>query len=396
MEALLENLLEKIEHNGLRFGGRIPECHMEYDGKYRLGSGGGWTDSFWVGIFYLAYAYTGQEKYLALADGYQDFFRRRIVNTEESNQENGYLKLDHDVGFLFSITQAARYRLTRDPEAKEIALKAANVLMERYHEKGGFIRAWDTWKWETDQEFIREKKGKVIIDSMMNLPLLFWAYQETGGEEYYRVAKTHADTVMRYMVRGDGSTYHTYNFDPETGAPLQGRTRQGYSDQSCWSRGQAWAIYGFGLAFEATKDSVYLETAKKTAEYYVSHLGAGQMPAWDFAATHQPFCPWDSSAAAIAAAGVAQLARQTVGEESARYQALAEKLLDSLTKLCGTQDFAQFEPFLLHGSIGPNYQEGTVTDAARISAEQGLVYGDYFYFEALLRLESPEFHPFWL
>lgn len=263
MEALLENLLEKIEHNGLRFGGRIPECHMEYDGKYRLGSGGGWTDSFWVGILYLAYAYTGQEKYLALADGYQDFFRRRIVNTEESNQENGYLKLDHDVGFLFSITQAARYRLTRDPEAKEIALKAANVLMERYHEKGGFIRAWDTWKWDTDQEFIREKKGKVIIDSMMNLPLLFWAYQETGGEEYYRVAKTHADTVMRYMVRGDGSTYHTYNFDPETGAPLQGRTRQGYSDQSCWSRGQAWAIYGFGLAFEAQRTAFTWKPQKR-------------------------------------------------------------------------------------------------------------------------------------
>ena len=394
-QETIQKLLEKTERNGLRFDGKIPQCWMQYDGTYRLYNGGGWTDSFWVGIFYLAYAYTNDKKYLSIADKYQEFFRHRVVNTDESCQKYQVPPLDHDIGFLFSLTEVARYQLTQDPEAKEIALKAAEILKGRFNEKGGFIRAWNSWP-QDSAEFREEKRGKMIIDCMMNIPLLYWAYEQTGDESFHLVAKTHADMVMKYIVREDYSTYHTYNFNPETGEPLGGRTQQGYSDQSCWSRGQAWAIYGFGLAYQAEKDPAYLKTAEGLVTYYVEHLGAGKMPAWDLEATQFPFCPWDSSAAAIAAAGVVQLAEVTSGEKAERYKALAKDLLTHLTGLCGTEAFKEFEPFLLHGSIGPNFQQDKQIPTQDIFAEQGLVYGDYFYLEALMRLEKPGFHTFWL
>ena len=136
-------------------------------------------------------------------------------------------------------------------EAKNSAIKAADCLLERWKPKGEFIQAWGNIH---DNAMYR-----LIIDCMLNLPLLYWATDVTGDAKYREIATKHAKTCRSVIIRPDGTTYHTYYFDPETGAPLRGVTHQGFSDDSCWARGQAWGIYGFALSYAYTKNDVFIE-----------------------------------------------------------------------------------------------------------------------------------------
>lgn len=306
MKNILEKTCARTYSNAQRFDGKIPVNSTDAFGKFKLG-GGGWTDGFFVGMLYLAYAYTKDDRFLKCADVYQPYFERRAENDADWCEKNGVLPLDHDIGFIFKLTQIYRYKLTDDKNAAALAMKAADILAMRYNPKGQFIRAWDTWKWDTDLEFIEAKKGKIIIDSMMNLALLFWASEYSGNEKYKNIAVHHADTVAKYILRPDGSTFHQFDFDPETGAPKQGVTGQGYSDDSCWSRGQAWAIYGFCEAYEYTKNEKYLQISEKAAEYFLAHLMPAGLPLWDFSCEKLAFSPYDASAAAVALSGLISL-----------------------------------------------------------------------------------------
>ncbi len=383
----MQNILDKVKRNGYSFEGKVPENHMMPDGKYRLGNGGSWTDGFYVGVFNMCYALSGDKDFLELAARYDEMLDRRIENTDEINEKYNYLKLDHDVGMIFLPANGFRYRLNGNEKDKETLIKAAAVLACRFNEKGGFIRAWDTWKWDKDEQFIEEKKGKVIIDSMMNIPLLFQVAEITGDKSYYEIAERHANTVADNIVRSDYSTYHSFNFNHKTGEPVCGRTVQGYSDESCWSRGQAWAVYGFALAYKYTKNERFIEVAKNTAEYFMSHLSPVDMPTWDFSAASLAFAPWDSAASAICASGLLEIYALTKDE---KYKAYAERLLKALEKFASTEGYDDCQPLFLHGVVGSAYRDDDPNKLVNRSIGQALVYTDYFYLECKLKLRGEE------
>jgi len=384
----IEQMLVKIDNNGMRFNGKFPVNRMLSDGKYSLVDSGGWLDGFYVGIFNMAYAITKDRKFLKHSQKYDSFINARMQCDDEKDSEKGLIPLGHDIGFLALPTVGLRYSLTKSKKDEELLLKGADALMRRYNEKGKFIRAWDAMEGDSP-EFAEEKKGKAIIDSMMNLPLLFKASEITGDESYYNVAYSHAKTMQKYILREDFSTYHTYNFNPKTGEPIGGKTVQGYSDCSCWSRGQSWAVYGFALAYKYTKEISFLVSAQKAAMYFMNNLTALDMPCWDFAVKNERFAPWDSSAAAICASGLMEISEQLANKSQKEfYEGQAKRLLNALYNLCSTHNYPSAEPFLLHGCSGPAFKKEGFKEGVIPNADQPMVFGDYFLFEALFRQHS--------
>jgi len=391
MNVTIGEVIKKIKYNAICYKGMLPGCSMKSDGKYLLNNGGGWTDGFYIGLLNIAYILSGDEQFLDFAAEYDEFLEKRIKNTNEINEANGYLKLDHDVGMIFLPANGFRYSLNKNKKDEEILIKAAKVLCERFNEKGGFIRAWDTWKWDTDEAFIEEKKGKVIIDSMMNIPLLFKVSEITGEKEYYDIALRHAHTVADNIVREDFSTFHSYNFDYKTGKPMCGKTVQGYSDDSCWSRGQAWAVYGFALAYKYTKEERFIEISKNTAEYFMNNLTAVDIPCWDFAAKDEVFAPWDSAAATICASGLLEIYEIT---DDKKYYDYAIRLLDAIERFCLTVGYDKCQPLILHGCVGTAYSKGNENNLINRSIGQALIYSDYFYLECKLKLSKNKIRVF--
>ncbi len=386
----MEKVLQKIKQNGCSFGGRIPVSHMNADGTYALNNGGSWTDGFYIGVFHLAYLLSGDEEFREIADSYREFISLRVQNTDEVSGKYHFPKLDHDVGMIFLPSAGFGYHRFGSPEDRDILIRAADTLKERFNEKGNFIRAWNTWGDDTP-EFAAEKKGKIIIDSMMNIPLLYQVSEITGDPSYYEVAYKHAQTVAKYIVRQDYSTYHTYNFDPQTGRPIGGKTHQGYADESCWSRGQSWAVYGFALSYKYTKDPRFLDLAEKTARYFMEHLSAVDLPAWDFSTTDFEFVPWDASASVICASGLLELAELT-GQNAFREDAI--RLLNALERYCLTDGYEGCQPLILHNTAGPVYQENNLNELKVRAIDQASVYADYFYLECKLKMSSEKLRIF--
>jgi len=384
---IIEQICNTTYKNGIRFNGKIPVSTTYADGKYHLTNGGGWTDSFYIGMLYLAYAYTQDSKYIDIADKYQPFFRLRADNDPQWCEDNAMIPLDHDTGFIFSLSQVRRYRLINDINAKKIAIDAARILLSRFHEKGQFIRAWDTWKWDDNPKFIEEKKGKMIIDSMMNISLLFWAGLETGDENFTRKAKSHADTVAKYIVRDDGSTFHQFNFNPATGEPINGCTGQGYSDDSCWSRGQSWAIYGFSQTYLNTNDNKYLDIALKCAYYFIDNLTVAGLPLWDFSCTTKPFRPYDSSAAAIALSGLLNI-DYCINDE--KIKSAIKNIFNGIMKNCYALHIDDWESVLLHACVGPAYHDQNDNLLINPNVDCPIIYADYYFMESLLKMYDAE------
>lgn len=387
-QNLLSAITERIKNNCGKYEGCIPNAVANREGRYDCQTGGHWTDGFWPGLLLLANVCTQSDVYMREFERYIPFLEERVANDPAVNARKGYLGLDHDVGFIFYLTAVFHHRLTGSPRSAKIGLQAAEVLAARFQEEGAFIRAWDDWEHDTP-EFREEKKGKAIIDSLMNLPLLFWASRQTGEAKYADIAASHAGTLMRNIVREDGSTYHTYQFDPVTGEPKGGKTAQGYADDSCWSRGQAWALYGFALAYRHTSDTGMLATALRCAEYWRrSLLPDGDAP-WDFAAPRTDRLPIDTSAMAIAACGLLELA-SLLPERSDLLQ-LARTTVSRLINAHLVPASLEPNAFLLHGCVGPSYFKGSREEATGeygYGTDLPLIYGDYFFYEALLRLCS--------
>ena len=204
-----------------------------------------------------------------------------------------------DLGFMFMTSYGNAYRLTGKAQYRTKLLKAARTLAARYEPGVGAIRSWGQ---------MGTPQVKVIVDTLMNLDLLFWASAHGGDASWAVLARQHALTTLRDHVRGDGSVFHVVTYDRATGAVLSRTNQQGASDSSTWSRGQAWALHGFAVAYAATGDAQLLTGARRTADYYLDHLPGDAVPYWDFQAPGIPSAPKDSSAAAIAAAGLFKLA----------------------------------------------------------------------------------------
>jgi unsaturated chondroitin disaccharide hydrolase len=287
--------------------------------------------------------------------------------------QNEYYRLDHDMGFMWTLTSVARYKLLGEGNSKRRALLAANLLMGRFNVNGNFIRAWNPW---TEGE---DNRGVAIIDCLMNLPLLFWATEETGDPRFRGVAEKHAGTVLQHFIRNDGAVHHIIRFNPETGDFLEAVGGQGYAPESAWSRGAAWAIYGLALCYHYTGDIKYKETAKRVAHFFISHLPEDYVPHWDFRLPAGVDAPRDSSAGAIAACGLLLLAEQSAAEEAPVYRKAGEKILHSLFENYGDWDNQEEEGLILHGTS--HFPEGKYTD-------NPLIYGDYFFVEGLARLKG--------
>lgn len=344
-----------------RLGGAF--LHATRDGRYTTHDADEWTSGFWPGLLLLAFRRTGDPALLAAAAHAEAELERAVCD------DRLYL-LHHDVGFQFSPTAVMRYKLTGDPAGRRRGFLAANLLMGRFNPAGtGFIEAWNT----------EDRRGLVIIDTMMNLPLLFWAAEEFGQPRFRNAALAHARTALRTHVRPDGSTNHIVRFDQATGAPLETRGGQGHAADSCWSRGQSWALYGFALAHRYSCEPDFLAAACRVADNFLAALPPEGVPPWDFRAPDDVDGPRDSSAGAIAASGLLELAALLPTGEGQPYAAAAAELLMALTARCGPAANPDHDALLCHAT--GNLPKGQNIDVA-------LIYGDYYYLEALQKLDG--------
>ncbi len=214
-----------------------------------------WTSGFWTGQIWMAYEMTNDLIYRKAAEKQVTSFLHRIENHIETDH--------HDMGFLYSLSCVAGYKLTGSEEGRIGGMLAAENLISRYQEDGEFIQAWGNVG--ADDNY------RLIIDCLLNLPLLYWASETSGDSKYAEIARKHIDTSLKVIMREDHSTYHTYYFEKGTGKPLYGETRQGYSNDSAWSRGQAWGIYGTALSYMYTGNESYKERFFDIADYFMDH-----------------------------------------------------------------------------------------------------------------------------
>ena len=327
------------------------------------GSNVGWTTSFWTGMLWLSYELTDDERYLRTLENHIQNFKERTEKEIDINT--------HDLGFLYSLSCVAAYKVTGNEAAKSAALTAADLMMRRYVEAAGIFQAWGDMN-------NPEERGRMIIDCLMNLPLLYWASEVTGKDIYKDCAYRHAQNALKYIVREDGTTYHTYFFDTETGAPKFGRTAQGYSDDSCWARGQAWGIYGFALSYIYTKDEKFLEMSKTLANYFLNRSPEDLVVYWDLIFQDGSGEERDSSSSAIAVCGLLELAKHLPeSEEKQYYLNAANMILKSLYENYSTRNDEKSNALILHGVYGKPFNFGV---------DEGNLWGDYFYFEALARV----------
>jgi len=365
-EDAIQFILKKIDENLETFTYKFPSSASRGN-VYDAVDNTDWTACFWTGMLWLAYQNTKDEKYRKVAEiqlkSYQNRIEQRIA-TET-----------HDLGFLYTLSCVFSYKLTGNVEAKRVALLAADVLMERYFEKAGIIQAWGSLDDPT-------QRGRMIIDCCMNLPLLYWASEQTGDPKYFNAARSHVRQAEKYIVRADASTFHTFYMDPETGAPRFGKTAQGFSDASCWARGQAWAIYGFPLSYAYTKDAELLDMTKKVANYYLNRLPEDEVCYWDLVFTSGDE-ERDSSSVPIVACGLLELIKYLPESDPDRaiYEKASQKMLLSLSENYTTKDCPESNGILLHAVYAK--PQGSGIDECNI-------WGDYYYFEALTRLVTTE------
>ena len=318
-----------------------------------------WTNGFWSGLLWQMYGYRESALLRQTAESIEAKLDRSLMNAGG---------MDHDSGFKWLLTAGANFALTGAPASRNRLLLAADNLAGRFNPAGRFLRAWN-------DAGDGRNAGVAIIDCMMNLPLLYKATELTRDPRYKQIAEAHARTAMERFVRPDGSCEHIVVFDPETGAVTEKRGGQGLGPGSAWTRGQAWGLYGFTLSFLHTKNMDYLDTARKIADFFIAHIPESGLVPVDFAQGAD--CPYeDDSAAAITACGLLELGC-AAGE--GRYTDAAGRLLTALLES--------------RCDLDPG-RDGILTRCSAAYHDERhnfpLIYGDYFFVEALLKLAGKE------
>lgn len=321
-----------------------------------------WTNGFWGGMMWQLYHATKDEMYRSIAEDNERKLDRNLLN---------HRGMDHDSGFKWLPTAVADYRVTGNKESFNRGLLAADNLAGRFNPKGRFIRAWN-------DAGDGSRAGWAIIDCMMNLPLLYWAYEETKDPRYVQIATMHADTAMKHFVREDFSVKHIVEFNPVTGEYVKSYGGQGYAEGSSWTRGQAWAVYGFTLSYIHTKEEKYLICAKNIADYFIKNIPDSMRIPVDFM---QPSdCKLeDSTAAAIAACGMLEIANHVEESEKKHYHDAAVKLLKTLyNERCNWSEESD------------NILEKCTAAFHDKEHEFSIIYGDYYFIEAIWKLSGQE------
>ena len=337
----------------------LPDQTWSYCGPYD------WVVSFHAGQLWLALELTGESCFLNAARARRAVFRDILRHRDAQ---------DHDLGFQFSLSCVAEWLLTADLEARELALEAASRLLERYRPDAQYIQAWNA---RSIHGGIRSEfaNGRVIVDTMQNLALLHWAHRETGRGDFAEAANGHATTTLKHLVRADDTSFHTFLFDPASGKPLRGETHQGYADDSCWSRGQAWLIHGYAQCAATTGNLAFLDAARRLAAKAEALMADDDVPVWDYSVPNAKTAPRDSSAGAIMAAGVFILAGLCEPEEALRWHGFGDRLIGGLLDSCDLTGDPKAEGLLGHGAA---HASAGYSDAM-------LPYGDYYFMEALMR-----------
>lgn len=361
LDAAIARVLTRVDRALPQFTTRFP-APSSIDLVYPAIENVEWTNGFWTGMLWLAWELTGAPRYRSAAElQVASFIDRadRAVNVEH-----------HDMGFLYSPSTCAAWALTGAAEAHRASILAADFLLKRFDARSGVIQAWGNLG-NPDQA------GRMIIDCNLNLPLLYWASAQTGDLSYRDAAERHLTQAARHLVRPDASTFHTFHMDTRTGLPLHGTTHQGYSDDSCWSRGQAWGIYGFALGYRHSGRAELARLSSSLANYFLNRLPEDLVCYWDLIFT-QGDEPRDSSAAAIAACGLLELIQHLPAADPARdlYARAAWGMIQAL-------DTGYLVP--LDGSNGV-LAEGVYHMPNKVGVRECCIWGDYFYLEALVRM----------
>jgi len=369
----MQNALKKIDKLTEKFTEDFPSSASKGGIYDHSANRGGWTQCFYTGMLFLAYKYTKNEKYLNLGKKLVESFIDRVDNMLGMG--------DHDIGFNFTLSTVAAYKCTGDERYLEKSIAAAKVLGDRFREKGQFIQL------AGDENCENKAYYRLIIDCLMNVNLLYFAGAATGDAEFTRKGFSHFNTTMETVVRADGSTFQNFYFDPATGARLGGGTKQGLSDTSCWSRGQAWGVTGVPFTYAYMHNDEILPKYYSIVDYYLANLPTDKVAYWDLEFTDGGE-PRDSSSASIAVCGLHEALRTMPLHEQhkARYTDAMNEIMASLVREYATTDSDSAEGLLLHG---------TYYYAGRNGIDECCIWGDYFYMEALMRLMTPDFEKFW-
>ncbi len=368
VEKALEFSTKQIIKNLPEFTYSFQNAYSE-KGIYQPIENNYWTTGFWTGEIWLAYEYSGDESLRKAAEIQIESFLNRIDKKIEVDH--------HDMGFLYSPSCVAGYKLTGNMKGREAAIKAADQLITRYHPIGEFIQAWGPMD--------APENYRLIIDCLLNLPLLYWASEETGNHKYKDIAEKHIHTTIKNVIREDYSTWHTFFFDMKTGAPDHGATCQGYRDGSAWARGQAWGIYGCALAYKYTKREEYITIFKHVTQYYLDHLPKDMIPFWDLEFTDGDDQPRDSSSASIAACGILEMIKYMDEKDVLIYKKYAMQMMKSLYDNYAVKDFKSSNGLVLHSTYSNHSPYNTCN---HYGVDECNSWGDYFYMEALTRLQK--------
>ena len=369
-KAACAKLKARVEKEGTGFPST---CSTDY--KYAQGPNNNWVCGMYTGCFWLAYQLTGDE-----------FFKKvalEQLETYKTRWENRVGVDDHDVGFAYMPGCVSAYKLDGNEEAKKLALEVFDYYYNTSYSKEGkfIIRVHSGWR-----------KGwvpgyRTMMDSLMNAPFFFWASEVTGNPEYKQAAIDHVKTTADYLIREDGSSFHHYQFDPETSAPMHGVTLQGNSDDSCWSRGHAWGIYGFPIAYSYEKAPFIKEVHKNVAYFMLNHLPDDCIPYWDYDFVEGDE-PRDSSAATTSACGFLEMASMMDDSDPDKiiFESAAAQLLEAVIDKCTGDIGVDYDGLICHVTHAKPQGAGIDECAA---------YGDFFYLEALARYLLPDFKKYW-
>lgn len=369
VEQRLDNSINTFINDSSYWDANYPRSTYPQNGEWEPKAKGHWASGYWPGALWYLYQRTSDQKWKNWANSWT------VPLVNEPNRTG-----DHEAGFIVQRSYGLGYRVTQNPAYKPKILQACTTLANyRYNSTVGCIRSW----------YNDPSPFTVIIDGMMVLEMMFWGSKNGGSSSWYNMAVSHANKTMTNNVRQNGSVWQAVNYNTSNGSVILKWNKQGATNNTTWSRGQAWAIAGFTIAYRETLDTNYLNTAKKCANYFIDHLPADYVPYWDFNAPDFPpgdpnsHLHKDSSAAAIAASGLLELSTFVSGTDKVKFQTAALNILDSLTSPSYLADGTNSMGILLHGT---GNAKNTDDNAGEV--DRSLIYGDHFFIEALMRYED--------
>lgn len=370
IKAATDKLTSKLEEYSHSFVGAVSK-----NGKYPLGENNSWVSGMHTGTIILAYELTGDKKFLDAALAHVESYQKRLDEKDTSLD-------DHDVGFIFTPSIVALYKITGDEKLRDMALAAAEHLYDNdYSQKGGFLV-------RTPNEIHLDTGCRTMMDSLMNIPLFFWAYEQCGDKKFLDAANSQLKITSEYLIREDGSSYHHYQFDTQTHEPRFGCTFQGRADESTWSRGQSWGVYGLPMAYTYNGDESLWPLHRDVCAFTLNHLPEDNIPYYDYDFVEKCDEPRDVSAGLVSACGLLEACKylDDDAKEKEIYHNAAMMMIEAAIDICADYENNEFDGLV-------NYV--TVSAPHKYGCDECALYGDYFYMEALLRVSDPEWERMW-